>query len=166
MGYCILSKHSFYPKSNKMKQSIRTLLVCLIVLTTLSTTAQKNKPLLFAQLPSKILISTAQLNQLFNTNIGNTVAVINEANINIKGTVKIKQTKFNSLQSIAFTLVDYNNIVLSFSKRMIAQNTSKFTGHVFSNQYHDGFELQQIDSNTYQLVKYNTAIMLPTCSHK
>ena len=149
-----------------MKQSIRTLLVCLTVLTTLSTTAQKNKPLLFAQLPSKILISTAQLNQLFNTAIGNTVAVINEPNISIKGTVKIKQTKFNSLQTIAFTLVDYNNIVLSFSKRMIAQNASKFTGHAFSNQYHDGFELQQIDSNTYQLIKYNTDRMLPTCSHK
>lgn len=156
----------FYPKSNKMKPITRTLLVCLMAIATLSTTAQKNKPLLFAQLPSKIIITTTQLHQLFTTNIGNTVAIIHEPNCIINGTVKLKQTKFNSLHTIAFTLADYNNIVLSFSKRITAQNTTKFTGHVYSNQYQDGFELQQIDSNTYQLVKQVTERIMPTCQSK
>jgi hypothetical protein len=147
-----------------MKHVIQTVCVCLFLSATLLSTAQSNKPHLFAHLPNNIQISTNQLEQLFTKIVGNKTNMPIQAGFSIDGTVIVNQTKFGTLQTVAIKLTQYNNIVFTISKRITANNSVVYTGHLFNRLYADGFELKN-NNNNYQLVKLETESILPTCSH-
>jgi hypothetical protein len=149
-----------------MKQTTNTLCaVLLLAACTVSASAQKvQKTALFRRYPSTIEISATQLNQLFEAKQGQSKSLSLQGGLAISGPVISNVVKYSNLQTMAIRLPAFNNILFALAKRKEADNSIVFTGHLFSREFADGYELKRISADTYQLVKVQMAEMLPTCN--
>lgn len=146
---------------------ILTLVLCLMGMLT-EAFAQKptnEKPTRFHQLPSIIHCHPGQLDAFFRSAPGESVQVqISEA-LTIRGTMKNRISKYGTLETAGIQLSEYGQSIFALTRRQTPEGKTVFTGRILDNRFSDGLLLRQ-QGEEYELVKVETAQMLPTCDQK
>jgi len=117
----------------------------------------RNKPRLFAQLPDRIPVSVADLDQLIgnNTETGKEVAVdlAGKGSATFAGKVVSTASKYNNtIRSIVIRSTTFNGATLSLSSTIQPDGTTKYSGRIISFKHSDLYELQQ-EGDQYIFVK-------------
>jgi hypothetical protein len=150
-----------------MKYLANTLCLAIVALIAVSANAQKTalpKQFLFKSHPASIDLTEAQLNNLFSVKQGDKTKLSLSSGFSIDGPVVSNIKKYSNLQTVAVKLPAFGNMLFSLSKRTGAGNAVVYTGHLFSKDYADGYELNRGSGNVYQLVKIDMEKILPTCN--
>ena len=156
-----------YPTISTMKNLIITLSIVLCsfsAFTSFSQSAQNGKPSLFANYPSAINCTEAQLSSLFSAAPGQNVSMSLPGNFTIAGSVISNTAKFSNLQAMVIKLPAFNNMVLALSKRSDDNNRITYVGHLFNSKYSDGYELKRNTNGDYQFIKIETEKILQDCT--
>jgi hypothetical protein len=140
-----------------------TVLLALAASTTKAQSAKFSKPSLFKNYPETAELSEAQLNKLFAGKKGEQTLLTLSGGLLLNGPMVSNISKYSNLQSIAIKLPAFNNILFALSKRIAKDNSIIYTGHLFSRDYADGYELQKV-GNKYQLIKVDMEKLLPACN--
>lgn len=145
---------------------ILTLLVCLLGISASAAFAQKSpqgKPTQFDRLSSAIDCNPVQLNALIDAAQHQTVEVKICSAFAVRGQVKTRVSKYGTLETVGIELSDYDQSIFALTRRSTPEGKTVFSGRILNSKYADGFLLQQ-KGDRYQLVKVETATMLPTCN--
>ena len=152
-----------------MKRLIHALCTVLLVIITATATAQNtasHKKYLFNDNPAVIDFTEAQLSNLFTGKPGQNTSLSLPGSFSLTGPMVSNISKYNRLQTVVIKLTAFNNIFFSLTKRKNDDNSTVYTGHLFSREYADGYELQRTNGNAYQLIKIETEKLLPACSQQ
>lgn len=147
---------------------ILTLLVCLMGISVSAASAQKTpqgKPTQFDRLSSVIDCNPAQLDALFDAPQHQAVNIPISNSFSVRGNVKTRVSKYGSMETLGIELSDYGQSIFALTRRSTPDHKTVFSGRILNSKYADGFVLQQ-KGGAYQLVKVETATMLPTCDHR
>ncbi|HMO62100.1 MAG TPA: hypothetical protein PKC39_07615 [Ferruginibacter sp.] len=146
-----------------MKQFTTTLCAVLLI-AACSVPASAQKASLFKNYPDVIELSAVQLNQFFSTKKGQSNLLALPGGLSLDGTVISSDFKYSNLQRMAMKLPAFGNILFALYRRTEADNSVVYTGHLFSSNYADGYELKKVSADKYQLVKVQMEEMLPACN--
>ena len=146
-----------------------TTTMCMVLLTLFAATSYSQKrsagkPSLFANFPTSINCTEAQLNSLFMAAKGQTVNVSLANNFTLSGPVTNNQAKYSNLQTIVIKLPAFNNTLFSLSKQTDENNNKTFVGRILNPSYGDGFELQRNADGNYSLIKIDLEKIVVTCN--
>lgn len=146
-----------------------TCLICLVlvIFSAASGHAQNNsikRPILFADFPTAIDISTEQLNQLFSSKEGDHVSVLLANNFRLAGPVTSKLIKYINLQTMVIKLPAFNNTLFSLSRQTGPDNNDLYVGRILNPLYADGFELAASRDGNYQFIKIDIEKILVNCA--
>lgn len=109
--------------------------------------------------------STASIANLFSIEPGQAAKIEFGENKLLEGKIINKISKYNNtLQTIVIQIPAYGNSILSISKRKEKDNTDVFIGHLFNNNFADGFQLKPGTNNQYELIKTATDQVLQPCN--
>lgn len=147
---------------------ILTLLVCLLGISATTAFAQKTaqgKPTQFDRLSSVIDCNPAQLEALFDAPQGKAVNIPVSNSFSVRGNVKMRVSKYGSMETLGIELSDYGQSIFALTRRSTPDGKTVFSGRILNSKYADGLLLQQ-KGDSYQLVKVETATMLPTCDQR
>ncbi|MBC7948760.1 MAG: hypothetical protein H7Y42_12805 [Chitinophagaceae bacterium] len=117
----------------------------------------KNKPLLFSNLPDQIPVHVLDLQSLVNTDNGRevTLSLGKSTSGAFAGKVVSKANKYNNnIKSVVIRSSNFNGATLTLSSSIQPNGTVKFTGRILSLQHGDLYELKNQD-NQYILIKKN-----------
>jgi hypothetical protein len=129
--------------------------------------AQSNlkKPTAFNAFPKIMYCSTASIANLFSIEQGQAAKIDFGENKLLEGKIINKISKYNNtLQTIVIQIPAYGNSILSISKRKEKDNNDVFIGHLFNNNFADGFQLKPGKANQYELIKTGTDQVLQPCN--
>ncbi len=144
---------------------ILTLVVCLLCISASAALAQKTlqgKPAQFQQLSSVIDCNPVQLNALFDATQNQGVDIRISNSLSVRGKVKTRTSKYGTMETLGIELSEYNQSIFALTRRNTPEGKTVFSGRILNSNYADGFLLQQ-KGDAYQLVKVETATLLPTC---
>jgi hypothetical protein len=140
--------------------STAVLSVC-ITLCSLCTFAQKekiplndpdyNKPKLFEDLPDKININPASLQNLFQLQTGQTVSIPFTATFSFTGQVVSTSNTANAI-SVVIRSTNRTGASFTFTKVFDTDYTVKYVGRIISFQHGDVYEIN-FENNQYYLKK-------------
>lgn len=150
-----------------MKHLTTTMCMVLLILTAVTGYAQNQrsgKPVLFANFPSTINCTEAQLSSMFAASKGTGVNLTLAKNITLSGTVTSSQFKYSNLQTIVIKLPAFKDAVFSLSKQIGKDNKITYVGKILNPLYADGFELKRGADGNYQLSKIDLEKILVNCS--
>lgn len=150
-----------------MKHLLTTL--CLVLLTLFAATSysqnrQAGKPLLFADFPTTIHCTEAQLSSFFTASKGQKINVSLANNFSLSGPVTSNLVKYSNLQTIIIKLSDFKNSLFSLSKQTDQANQINYVGRIINPLYADGFELKRTPDGNYQLIKIDVEKILVNCN--
>jgi hypothetical protein len=140
-------------------------LCCLIF--GLNSIAQTNikKPSAFNDFPKIVYCPASTIANLFSIAQGQSAKIEFGENKVLEGRIINKISKYNNtLQTIVIQIPAYGNSILSISKRKENDNSTVFIGHLFNNNFADGFQLKPGKNNQYELVKTSTEQVLQPCN--
>ncbi len=138
--------------------------LCILLCILISPAAKAQKPFLFKSHPAFITVSEKQLNSFLSGKQGNKISVPLSGNFAIEGDVLSNQIKYNCLQTMVLKVSSMGDMLFSISKRINTDKSVGYTGHLFSKDYADGYELKRNENNMYQLVKIEMEKILPACN--
>ncbi len=150
-----------------MKNRLAILNLVLFIFLTVTCVAQSNRSVkvpLFKAMPKEISCTSLDLNKFFGLAKGQQRIQTSISQLNINGTVINNTVKYSNLHSMTIKLSEYNDAILSISKRIDENNKPVFTAHIFQQNSSDGYELKKTGENNYQFVKINVDDILPTCA--
>jgi len=150
-----------------MKQVTTGLCIGFLMLFSVNSIAQKTssgKPFLFTNYPAVIDCTEDQLNSLFTGGNDLNVNLSLPGNLTLQGEITNRAIKYNCLQTVSVKLPAFSNILFSVTKRDDAGKNPVYTAYLLNNDYADGYQLKRNRGNTYQLIKIETAKLLPTCN--
>jgi hypothetical protein len=147
-------------------KNLRTIALCVsISLYSLCTSAQTgnvpvnepdyNKPELFRNLPSTIVLDMGNVTRLFTSIVGGPVSVAMSASspFQFEGQVVSSVSKYNNgIVSVVVRSTNYPGALLTLSKLTDAGGNISYTGRIVSRQHGDLFELKNVN-NEFVLVK-------------
>lgn len=146
-----------YPMKN-----LKTGILCLLfVISCIFANAQSlpvrepdlNKPSLFLQLPERMNINIANLENMLQNEMGRQVSFTLAANFTFEGTVSSVASKYeNTVNSIVIRSTNLQGAVLTLSKISRGGGTSYFVGRIISFQHGDGYEIN-FENGQYYFVK-------------
>jgi len=139
-------------------------LLTLFAVTGYSQNRQSGKPLLFADFPTKINCTEAQLGSLFTAAKGQNISLSLAKNFSLSGPVTSNQVKYSNLQTIIIKLSAFKNSLFSLSKQTDQANHTIYVGRIINPLYADGFELKNLGDGNYQLIKIDLEKILVNCS--
>ncbi|MFZ4056851.1 MAG: hypothetical protein ACOYKE_01880 [Ferruginibacter sp.] len=148
-------------------KNLTTIMCLVLTFTTVTSIAQSNsasRPSLFANYPSIIQCTEAQLSSLFNANVGQQVNA-SFAALNLSGPITSKEQRYSNLQIMVVKLPAFNNVLFSVSKRLDENNLPVYVGHILDNKYQDGYNLKRNNDGTYQFEKVEMGKIQPDCLH-
>ena len=152
-------------QSNIMKHAICAGLVLLCPLLYLSLYAQPpvhqtlpDKPMLFGQLPSKITISSAQLEQLFSTDVLQHINIPLGTGNHLAGIVKEKSVRNKYVVTVTIECTNYNGALLTVS-RIAGAGPVTYRGRVVNIRYGDVLVLTE-QAGQYYLVKEKGSLVV------
>jgi len=150
-----------------MKHLLSTL--CLVLLTLFAATSysqnrQAGRPFLFADFPTTINCSAAQLNSFFAASKGQNISLSLANNFSLAGSITSTQVKYSNLQTIVIKLSAFKNSLFSLSKQTDQSNRISYVGRIINPLYADGFELKPTPDGNYQLIKIDVEKILVNCN--
>ena len=102
---------------------------------------------------------------LFSIAQGQPVTILFGENQILEGKIINKISKYNNtLQTLVIQIPAYGNSILSISKRKEKDNSDVFNGHLYSNNFADGFQLKPAKNNQYQFEKIAAGQVLQPCN--
>jgi hypothetical protein len=140
-------------------------LCCLLI--GFNSIAQSNvkKPAAFNNFPKISYCPASTLANLFSIDQGQTAILEFGENKVLEGRIINKISKYNNtLQTIVIQISAFGNSILSISKRKEKDNSDVFVGHLYNNNFADGFHLKPGKNNQYELVKIATDQVLQPCN--
>lgn len=149
-------------------KNLRTAMLCVCtLLSVMFTKAQENKipinepdynkPRLFDALPSRIPVSSNELNAILDAPVGRTASIaLGETNsVRFAGdVVSVSSQDDQQVRSVVIRSSNYNGARLTLSRIAKADGTVSFTGRIVSFQHGDLYELKNESGNLF-LVKRN-----------
>jgi len=146
-----------------------TFTVCLVLSTLFAVTGyaqkkQADRPSLFANFPSTINCTEADLSKLFTAAKGQNTSVTLENNFRLSGPVTSNLVKYHNLQTVVIQLPTFNNSLFSLSKQTDQNNNYTYVGRIINASYADGFELTRTADGNYQFIKIDLEKILVDCN--
>ena len=115
----------------------------------------QNKPKLFTNLPDKIPVDIADLQNLVNAEAGKTANFkLGQNALRYFNGQVISRSDDNLIHSVVIRSVDFNGATLTLSSSAQPNGTVKFTGRIISFKHSDAYELQR-QNDQYILIKKN-----------
>jgi hypothetical protein len=116
-----------------------------------------NKPILFANFPDKIPVTTDELKSLFSNDAAKGKdAAVNFADKKLPGfngkLVSIASKYNNSIRSVVIRSTHFNGATLTLSSSTTTDGAARYTGRIISFQHGDLFVLQK-ENDQYYLIK-------------
>ena len=148
-----------------MKRLAPYALLLLITLFATNVYAQNPglKPKQFANYPSVISCSEAELSKAFNSSAGQAISLSFSNNFSFSGTVTSNITKYNNLQSAVLRSPAFDNTIFSISKLINADHSITYVGRIINRNYFDGYELKKDITGNYKLLKIETDKVIQDC---
>lgn len=113
----------------------------------------RNKPLLFSQMPDKMRISATSLENLLQYETNRQVYLNLSSDIIFRGTVSSVSARHEpGVSSVVIRSDNFQGASLTISRLSRANGTSYFIGRIISFQHGDGYEIT-LENNQYYLVK-------------
>jgi hypothetical protein len=113
----------------------------------------RNKPLLFSQMPDKMSISAASLESLLQYETDKKVSINLSNDIIFQGTVSSVSARHEpGVSSVVIRSDNFQGASLTVSRLSRANGTSYFIGRIISFQHGDGYEIT-LESDRYYLIK-------------
>ncbi|HMU47209.1 MAG TPA: hypothetical protein PKC72_12635 [Chitinophagaceae bacterium] len=116
-----------------------------------------NKPRLFDNLPARIAITPAELENVVNTQVGKpaTIKFASESSLQFDGqVVSVSDNNDSKFQSVVVRSANFPGANLTVSKILNDDGSYSYTGRIISFQHGDLFELKK-ENGGYVLVKRN-----------
>ena len=113
----------------------------------------RNKPQLFADLPSKMNLRISETENLLKLTVGSAVTVLLADNFLFKGVVVSKSVD-KSVSSIVLRSTNRLNAVFTFTRRLNEEGGFTYLGRIMSKYNGDVFEITQ-ENGQYFLQKKN-----------
>jgi len=129
--------------------------------------AQSNskRPSAFNNFPKIMFCSASAIANLFSIEQGQSATILFGENQMLQGKIINKISKYNNtLQIIVIQIPAYGNSILSISKRKEKDNGEVFTGHLYNNNFADGFQLKPAKNNQYQFEKIASEQVFQPCN--
>lgn len=149
-----------------MKRLAPYALLLLIILFATNVYSQNPglKPKQFANYPSVISCSEAELSKAFNSSPGQAISLSFSDNFSFSGNVTSNISKYNNLQSAVLNSPVFNNTIFSISKLTNADHSITYVGRIINRNYFDGYELKKDITGNYKLLKIETDKVIQDCS--
>jgi hypothetical protein len=113
----------------------------------------RNRPLLFSQMPDKLSISAASLENLLQSELNRQVSVNLSTDIVFQGTVSSVSAKHQpGVSSVVIRSANFQGAAFTVSRLSRADGTSYFIGRIISFQHGDGYEIM-LENGQYYLIK-------------
>lgn len=146
-----------------------TITMCMVLLTLFAVTSysqnkQATKPSLFANFPTTIICTGAQLSSLFTAAKGKNISVSLANNFTLSGPVTSNLVKYSNLQTIVMKLPAFNNSLFSLSKQTDEAYNITYAGRILNPLYADGFELKRNTDGNYQFIKIDLEKIVVNCN--
>ncbi len=116
-----------------------------------------NKPKLFANLPDRIPVTAADLDNLFGSDLGRpaNLSLSMDAKTKFEGDVVSRSERSREgIQSVVIRSTNYNGARLTVSRRELPDGSFVYTGRILSFKHGDLYELQTLQGQLV-LVKRN-----------
>lgn len=121
------------------------------------------KPKQFANYPSIINCSEAELRRVFTTAAGQSISLSFSDNFSFSGNITSNLTKYTDLQSVVLKSPFFNNSIFNLSKRTNPDNSITYVGRIINTNYFDGYELNKDVAGNYKLIKIETDKVIQEC---
>jgi hypothetical protein len=123
------------------------------------------KPSAFNDFPKIVYCPASTIASLFSIAQGQPARIQFSENQALEGKIINKISKYNNtLQTLVIQIPAFGNSILSISKRKEKDNSDVFIGHLYNNNFADGFQLNPGKNNQYELVKIATDQVLQPCN--
>jgi hypothetical protein len=155
---------STIPTMKHLLTTLSLVLLTLFAVTGYSQNRQAGKPFLFADFPTTIPCTEAQLSSLFTAAKGQNISISLANNFSLAGPVTSNQVKYSNLQTIIIKLSAFRNSLFSLSKQKDKDNRIIYVGRIINPVYSDGYELKRTTDGNYQLIKIDLEKILVNCS--
>jgi len=116
-----------------------------------------NRPAQFDQLPARIAVTTAELDQVIHFQAGKkaTISFASKSSLQFEGqVVSVADHAEQKFQSVVFRSTNFPGASFTIAKRVDEEGVITYTGRIISFQHADLFELKKENGN-YFLVKRN-----------
>ena len=148
-----------------MKPQPNILLALLLCLTTAASYSQTdNRPKIFQNLPETIALTEASLQYAFTASEGQDINLPLSSIFSFPGKVLSNLVKYHNLQSITIRSAVYDNAILHLSKIINDDNTISYVGRIMNERAYDGYEIKRKADGSYNLVKFETGLVMQDCS--
>lgn len=160
-------QYPFDPKKVQMKDLRTALIIVGISCFNATSYAQEgkvpinepdyNKPKQFDQLPARIAVTPAELDQVihFQTGKKTTISFTSKSSLQLEGqVVSVADNTDQNFQSVVFRSTNFPGASFTVSKKILDDGSISYTGRIISFQHADLFELKNENGN-YFLVKRN-----------
>lgn len=114
------------------------------------------KAKLFNSVSNVVPCPVSELEKGFSSFSGKNIRLNFGKNISFNGYVLSNIQRYHNLRSMIIKLPDYNNAILSVSKRVNDDNTITYIGRIINEKYSDGYELKSDLAGNYFLNKIKT----------
>ncbi len=151
-----------------MKRLATYALLLLCTLSTVTVSSQiigNSKPKQFDAFPGIINCTESELGRVFASSEGQNISLSLSNDFSFAGVVTSNMVKYSNLQSAVIKSPTYNNSVFNISKRVNADNSITYVGHIINLNYFDGYELRRNTAGIYQLIKIETDKVIPICAY-
>ena len=141
-----------------MKIICKMMVLCIIVFSSYSSMSQvltSNRQNYFNKYSEKLPTPESELDKAFHTAEGAKVK-INFADFSFNGIVTSSVKRFDNLSSVIVKSPDFDNTILSISKRINPDKSISYIGRIINQKYADGFELRKDTNGNYAMDKIKT----------
>jgi hypothetical protein len=113
----------------------------------------RNRPLLFSQMPDKMSISAASLENLLQYETSRQISLHLSTDIVFQGTVSSVSAKHEpGVSSVVIRSDNFHGATLTVSRLSRTNGTSYFIGRIISFQHGDGYEIT-LENGQYYFIK-------------
>ncbi|MFL5787544.1 MAG: hypothetical protein ACJ748_05795 [Flavisolibacter sp.] len=114
-----------------------------------------HKPLLFSDLPDRLLLQPSLLDTLFKLEVGKELTSRISEQFLLKGVVVSRSTDPNpSIQSVVIRCTNRRNSTFTFTRIVSKERLTGYSGRIISLSNGDAYEIKQENGN-YYLIKKN-----------
>lgn len=139
-------------------------LLTLFAVTGYTQNKQAPKPALFADFPTTIHCTQAQLSSFFTAAKGENISISFAGNFTLSGPVTSNLEKYSNLHTIVIQLPAFKNTLFSLSKQTDEAGKIMYVGRILNPLYADGFELKNNADGDYELVKTDLEKIVVSCN--
>jgi hypothetical protein len=138
-----------------MNYLARGLSSVVLLVSTFMASAQQHKmrPLLFDRYRDSLSCSSYEIEKIFKLAAGSPVEAKLSPEFTIRGHVRASIVKYANLKTVIIDCADMGGAIFSISARNEGGSLT-YVGRILTNNYADGFELQQDNRGNYQLKKF------------